>query len=506
MKSLKIYLTIIVTGFAMVSCGEEFLTVAPKDLLTEASFFRTESDAQAALIGVYGVLQSDNGFANIRDAADIEWALTGDLYEMDGAAGRIELHSLSLPYTNGRITDIYAEAYQAIGRANVVIGRVAQMENLDENTKSLIIAQAKFLRGLFYYRLANYYGGVPLVLEELDALSDLEIPRSSVEEVWQQVEADLKDAAAVLPVVWTGSDIGRATKTAALGVLVRADLWQEEWEEAVTHSEEIIATGVHGLLPNFRDVFRETNENNREIVFSTQFRPSEEGEGNNLVRRTAPRGAPSEFVGRGAWSNFVPATQWVNAFTTDEDGKIIDERFWDVVIGPGQPHQDMPDYALPLDVPSGMSQSGYILTKYWEAPAIAAAGVNAPVLRYAEVLLNYAEALNEVGRSEEAMKQVNLIRARAELSPKPLALSKEEVLDAIFYERRIEFIWEPTGAFSDLNRRGRFISFIRENRPEFDVLNIENKPWLSATPILFPIPKEALDNNSALEQNPYYTF
>lgn len=506
MKSLKKYLTIILVSLAIASCSEDFLTVDSKDLLSDSDFFNTESDAQAVLIGVYGMLQDDDAFSNIRDAADVEWAMSGDLYEMDGSAGRIELHSLSLPPTNVRVTNLYKRAYQGIGRANVVISRVAQMDNLEEDSKSSIIAQAKFLRGLFYYRLANYYGGVPLILEELDASSDLAIPRSSVKEIWQQVKKDLEDAAAVLPISWTGSDVGRVTKTAALGFLVKASLWEEEWDEAVMFSEEIIATEAHALLPQFRDVFRETNENNKEILFSTQFRPSLDGEGNNLVIRSAPRGAPSEFVGGGAWSNFVPATQWVNAFETNQDGEIKDRRYLDVIIGPGDPHQDMPKYSLPLNVPSGMSSSGYILTKYWQAPAVGGAGVNPPILRFAEVLLNYAEALNEVGRSKEAIQQINIVRERAGLKPKSSTLSTKEVLDAIFYERRMEFIWEPGGAFSDLNRRGRFISFIRANRPNFNTLNIENKPWLSTTPIRFPIPKEALDNNKALEQNPHYSF
>lgn len=506
MKSYIKYLAVVALSTTMAACTEDFLTLTPKDLLTEANFFLSESDAQAALNGVYSVLQREETFSNVRDAADIEWSISGDLYEMDGAVARIELHSLSLPPTNTHIRNAYDGAYQGIGRANIVIGRVGQMNNLDENTKALIIGQAKFLRGLFYYRLANYFGGVPLITEELNAASNLAIPRASVEEIWQQIETDLKDAAAVLPVTWTGNNIGRATKASALGYLVKASLWQQKWSEAVTHSESIISTGAYDLLPKFRDVFRETNENNKEILFSTQFRPSVDNEGNSLTIRSAPRGAPSQYTGAGAFSNFVPQKHWVAAFEKDQNGRIKDRRYWDVIIGPGEPHQDMTSFVMPVNVPSGWSRSGYILTKYWEAPALANAGVNPPILRYAEALLNYAEALNEVGQSSKAMEQVNRIRARAGLDPKPLTLAQNEVLDAIYYERRMEFIWEPAGAFSDLNRRGRFISFIRANRPDFATLNIDKKPWLSTIPIRFPIPKEAWDKNKALVQNEHYTF
>src|SRR5690606_36990934 len=137
---------------------------------------------------------------------------------------------------------------------------------------------------------------------------------------------------------------------------------------------------------------------------------------------------------------------------------------------------------------------------------IGMSGVNAPVLRFAEVLLNYAEALNEVGRSDEAMAHVNKIRMRAGLQAKSTGLAKPAVLDAIFYERRMEFLMESAGAFSDLNRRGRFIVFIIKNRPYFDSLGVDSKTWLKTQPNRLPIPREAWERNRALEQNPGYTF
>lgn len=507
MKTLIKRLVIAVLMVPVASCSDDFLTLAPKDVLTDANFFLTESDAQAALIGVYDMLQREQTFSNVRDAADIEWAISGDMYEMDGSANRIELHSLNLPSSNTILLDVYQGAYQGIGRANIVLNRVDKMENLDATTRDLILAQARFLRGLFYYRLANYFGGVPLVLEELNAASKLDVPRATAEQTWQQVEDDFKQAAAVLPAAWTSNaDLGRATRTAALGFLVKTSLWQKKYPAAVQYSEELLATGKHDLLPNYRDIFRETNENNKEIVFSTQFHPSTTSEGNNLVKRTAPRGAPSQYTGSGAWSNFVPQPQWVNAFEKEPGGRIKDQRYWQAIIGPGERHQDLSDFVMPASVPAGWSRTGYIVTKYWQTPTLNNSGVNAPVLRFAEVLLNYAEALNETNRSREAMQQVNRLRLRAGLEAKDLDLPQEQVLDAIFYERRMEFIWEPAGAYSDLNRRGRFLDFIRANRPNFAQLEIDKKPWLSTQPILFPIPREAWDRNKALEQNPHYTF
>lgn len=491
----------------ITGCTKDFLTLQPRDTLTSDNFFITENDAQAALIGVYNILERETGFSNVRDAADIEWSISGDMEEEDGSANRVELQTLNFPASNTILRDVYEAAYLGIGRANIVIGRVAKMD-LPDNVKNGIVAQALFLRGLFYYRLANYWGGVPLVLEELDASSDLAIPRSSAEEVWAQVEKDLLEASAGLPLEWDAKNKGRVTRAAAWGFLVKAALWRSQWDKAIGYSDSIIKMPQHYLLPVFRDVFREKNENNAEVIFSTQFRPDRSSQGNSLVKRTAPRGAPSQYVGDGSWSNFVPQQHWVNAYEKDAAGKIKDRRYWQTIIGPGEQHQDN-GFVMPVPVPAGYSSTGFIMTKYWEFPPkdnLPNAGINPPGLRFAEVLLNYAEALNESARTPEALQQVNKIRERAGLDELPLTLNRTAALDAIFYERRMEFIWEPAGAFSDLNRRGRFIDFIKKNRKDIATLELEKKPWLFTNPVLLPIPRAAWERNKKLTQNPHYTF
>lgn len=337
------------------------------------------------------------------------------------------------------------------------------------------------------------------------ASDDLQIPRATADEIWDQVEKDFLAAADMLPEAWANdADLGRATRTAAWGFLVKAYLWREKWDDAITYSERIINTGRHALIQTgFRDIFREENENNEEILFSTQF-STQTGEQNNLVARTAPRGAPSIYTGPSAWSNFVPNHQLVDAFEVNKDNSIRDERY-NVIMGPGEIHPEN-GYQLPEVPPAGMTRTGYIVTKYWYMPPVQGSGINAPILRYSEVLLNYAEALNEKGQSQKAMELVNQIRLRAKLDAKPVTLSKSQVLDAIFDERRLEFIWEPTGSFNDLNRRGRFLDFIKKNRPDYGELEVDKKPWLHTTPILFPIPTDAWTKNKALEQNPHYTF
>ena len=490
----------------MASCSKKFLELTPTDVLTDANFFRTESDAQSALTGVYAGLQSEATYGNLVDAANLDWTMSGDLYEQDQNTPRVQLEMLSLPADNLYINQMYTGLFLGVSPANFVITRVGQMTGISAQTKTLVLAQAKFLRALYYYKLVNYFGGVSLITTELNATSKLDIPRAPVQDVWKQIESDLNEAVAGLPTVWTTSaDVGRATKGAALGFLVKAYLWQQKYADAVTASEQMVNLNLYGLIPNFRDVFRKTNENNKELLFSTQYSSVNDGsEGGGLDVRSAPRGASSAYIGRGANSNFVPQTSWINAFERDANGRIKDLRYWGVIIGPGEPHQDMPAFVMPVTFPNPYTKTGYIVTKYWFEPNLVSSPQNAPALRYSAALLNYAEALNETGRSADAMKQVNLLRSRAGLSAKALDLSKDQVLDAIFYERRMEFIWEPAGAFSDLNRRGRFMDFIKANRVDYANILVDTKPWLQQRPILLPIPQAAYDVNKSLVQNAGY--
>ncbi len=490
----------------MASCTSDFLTVTPTDVLTDANFFTTAADAESALVGAYGQLQDEATFGNVVDAANLDWTMSGDLYEQDQNTPRVQLEMLSLPANNLYIEQMYTGLYRGVARANFVIGRTQQLTDIDGTQQALILGQAKFLRAIYYYKLVTYFGGVPLVVEELNATSKLDIPKAAAADVWAQIISDLKEAAAALPVTWPNTaDLGRATKGAALAYLAKAYLWQKNWPEAVKASEDIVNSNAYELLPGFRSVFLETNENNREMVFSTQYGSISNGiEGNQLDVRSAPRGAAPEFIGRGANSNFVPQTAWINAFEKGLDGKIKDQRYWGVIIGPGEHHQEMTDFVMPLTFPNSYTKTGYIVTKYWQKASVVSSGVNAPIIRYSEVLLNYAEALNETGRSGDAMTQVNKIRARAGLDPKPLTLSQAATLDAIFYERRMEFVWEPAGAFSDLNRRDRFMDFIKANRADYNKIDVGSKPWLNERPIVLPIPLAAWNVNKSLVQNPGY--
>ena len=157
MKTMRCIVMLFTITLFLSACGNDFLTLTPKDTVTESAFFKTQEDALSALAGVYATLQDEAAFANVRNAADIEWAMTGDFYEMDRSANRIELHSLRLPANNTILRDVYSRAYIGISRANVVIGRIPDMD-IEQSVKDQIVGQALFIRGLYYYNLVHFFG------------------------------------------------------------------------------------------------------------------------------------------------------------------------------------------------------------------------------------------------------------------------------------------------------------------------------------------------------------
>jgi len=507
-KYLRITVISSILTFMGFSCGQEFLELEPVAALTEAAFFTSASDADAALGSVYDMLQKYGTYEN-EYVTKLEWLPVGDMRMEESPADRA-IEALEWDAGNERFGRVWEQHYLGVARANTVIGRIDGVD-ADDATKASIVGQAKFLRALFYFNLVRYYGDIPLITEEPTADTEFNVSRAPASEIWDLIEQDLSEAANELPVSWPDSELGRAKRSSALALLAKAHLYQEEWGAAVTRSEELINLGVHDLVPNYRDAFRMSNEHNEEDVFSTQYRETNTGgwaegrDGHFLGARAAPRGVGNDFAPFGGWSNWVPAAHFIEeAFETNEEDSIIDERYYGQIIGFGEKHPDL-EFTMPDTINSGFSSTGYIHTKFWFGPNAnqdVYSGQNVPVIRYAEVLLNYAEALNEVGRKNDAIDAINEVRDRAELPDLPYSLTQAEVLDAIFAERRVELFWEMS-FFSDLNRRGRALQFILDNRPDAADLPTD-AAYLQTQPILFPIPLREIDNNPNMTQNTGY--
>lgn len=495
MKKITLTLTLLLTLLASNSCTDAFLDTKPTDRLSDDSFWLTPEDATAGVNAVYQIMSRGN---NARSGW-IDWipVVTNDVLYVDSNPLNDLIQRFVWTSDNPRFNEVWSGSYQGITAANTVISRVSKMPIADD-VKAPLIAQAKFLRAVFYWVLQGGYGDVPLVIEEQNATSEINVPRTPRAQVLEQIAKDLTEAAADLPAKWDAVNTGRATKGAALAFLVKTHLYQGDWAKAAARAKEVVDLGVYDLEPNYRDLFKLSNENNEESVFEMQYRDVLTGWGDSrpghyLTQNSAPRGAGNEYAPYGGWGNYIPPANLPQAFEAD------DERRPATFIMAGETFT--PELgSVPFTMTPTITRTGMAFTKWWlgslpnnndHSPQ------NLPIVRFASVLLDYAEALNELGQTEEAYKQINRVRARAGLPPKP-AGTKEQALDDIFKERRVEFIWEYFQWY-DLTRRNRHVSHIKAFYPAN-----ESAKNIREFHRLFPIPQNQLDANTALTQNEGY--
>ncbi|MGB3849261.1 MAG: RagB/SusD family nutrient uptake outer membrane protein [Tunicatimonas sp.] len=507
-------LTIPLLTLICYSCGDRFYDIAPPgDQLTDANFFTSKSDAQAALNGVYDGIQKD---AIYRGSAlsKIEYFPTGDAVPNAGEPDDFDFYKLEWERNWFRLENVWRALYTMINRANVTIANVEAMDNslIDAEAKDQIVAQAKYLRAIMYFPLARLFGNIPLVVDP-PSLDGVILPEGSpVADVWAQIIQDLQEAAPLLPLSWDDTNTGRATRSAALAMLSKISLYANDYNGAVTYAEQVIALGEDALLPEYRSVFADNNENNAEMIFSTQNRVipgggwRDDNEGVIAITQSElPGNIPSEVsTAFGGWGGYSPSMDLINTMETNDQDSIIDERLRGQFLLHNMKHPDL-DFVFDTAVHS--TNTGVAFTKYWHQPNPAVdpqySGTDRPIIRYAEVLLDYAEALNEVGRTSDALAALNQVRNRAGL-PDFTSASSEEILNQIFRDRRIETYWEHN-FFSEINRRGLFLDWVRENRSDIDDLDL-NKPFFQQQPIRMPIPITELEVNPNLTQNPGYDF
>ena len=256
------------------------LDIENPNRVDESNFWKTQEDAMQGLNAVYGNFYR-NGSPGSRwtpfyfDIRSDDGYSTSPWNELRSVGAlNITQYSFEVNY------DTWWHHWRGIYRANQVLDKVPDI-TMDQTLKDRILGEAKFLRALYYYSLVTIWGNIPLILEpSLPSDKPAQVPQ---EQVWAQIEKDLTEAAAALPLSYTGDDVGRATRGAAYGLLGRAHLQQKEYQQAATSLEWLISgpgQSLYGLTANYADNFRHTTENNIESVFEIQFkmRPENSGE------------------------------------------------------------------------------------------------------------------------------------------------------------------------------------------------------------------------------------
>lgn len=400
---------------------------------------------------------------------------------------------------------VWYEHYNTIFRANLVIANVPEID-MDPTLRDRIVGEAKFIRGLMYFNLINLYGGVNLPLQtEPSTVGDMPTTPGAAA-VWSQIEQDFTEAAQVLPATYTGADIGRATSGAAEGMLGKALMMQRKWSEASAVLEPLIASGRYSLLPDYTELFTYAGNNTQEGLFEVQF-------GSRSTLSQGVRGLnQGKFFGPcgPSWCDGEPTTWLFTEFMQDTteagdvDPRLDATLFWrpdEMAYGMTMSQRFADRYADPNRIARGDSVIFWKkYTEYWlnttdqdwDAP------LTFKVLRYADVLLLEAEALNEQGQTSAAYPYIDQVRARVDLAPLPAGLSQSEMRDRILHERLVELADEHQ-RWLDLERQNLLTSdglpMLRQHDPEFDLFQIGKGE-------LLPIPTPEVNLNPNVSQNP----
>lgn len=472
---------------ALSGCNEDFINLNPVASASTAQFYKTGNDFVNAVNATYGVLQSmyrsQYYFGDIPtdDALAHTGACINGACDFDNfVVNPVESAASSV------LSNRWNDAYRGISRSNIILDRIDAVE-MNADLKNRLKGEAKFLRALLYFNLVQVFGDVPLILKELKTTEEFyAFGREPSGKIYAQVEQDLKDAATALPRQYAAADAGRATAGAAKGFLGRVLLFQGKHATALPFLKEIIESNTYKLLPAFSDVFRYDNGNNAEILFSVQYSRGGLGEGNNIVTQFAPQGSGNAVIVGGGGTLNQPTSDILNAYE------------------PGDKRKDA-TIATSYVAANGKPVNIFFVKKFLD-PAMTApqeTETDYPVLRYSDVLLMYAECLNETGKTSEALPYLNAVRNRAGLAARE-GLSQSVSRLAIEQERRTEFAFEGL-RFFDLVRTNRLLpvmnAYFTKNNIKANGQVIEVKEYQK----VFPIPQSQIDINSTkISQNQGY--
>ncbi|MDR1865384.1 MAG: RagB/SusD family nutrient uptake outer membrane protein [Bacteroidales bacterium] len=483
---------IILSLISLSSCVD--LEEALESKQSADTFYRNEADAVSAVNAIYRGLNSGTGQTLYNSLMQIGMEMATDDYEAGPRARNPHVRAISgLTHdpSNDRMQELWRQSYDAIHRANVAIDRIEQIspDNISESIRRRTVGEAKFLRALNYFNLVRWFGGVPLQLHEAGSLTPeaLYVEAATETQVYEQIIQDLKDAEALpAPAEYDAQDAGRATAGAAKSLLAKVYLTQRDWENARKKSEEVIGLGWYDLFDDFADVFNVATKNGKEHIFSVQFKGYANFVGNCMAGRSAP--TSDEIPGvNGDYADALHIEGGLFASFNDFD-KRKKVTFVTEMISPSD------GQLYTLEIPH--------IHKYYDPAAVGdqynSSSKNLPVIRYAELLLIYAEALNEENSAptDEAYAAIDRVRVRAGLpklkdgSPN---LTAEQFRDSVFQERRKELVFEYQRWF-DLSRRGA----------DYYVKTLKAAGKNSAAPrhVRFPVPQRELDLNPILKQNP----
>jgi starch-binding outer membrane protein, SusD/RagB family len=495
-------ISIVVLGLIQFSCNDDFLVTTDPTRIGSDLFYKDQKQVEQALNGVYGQLQGITGSAYLfQEFTSDNTTLDFDPLNRGGAAGWEAFEFSTVNSGNGEISNMWNSYYSALYNINFALEKLAASTTIDEAAKGPLEGQLKFMRAYYFFNLVQYFGDVVLVTSTVKKPDEsFALLRSPKAEVEAQIEKDLKEAAAALPEKYNAANAGRATKGAALTLLGKFYLTKKQYAEAATTLKQVLPLG-YALAPDYADNFDPAKKNGVESIFEVQYQGGNDlGEHSNFMYLFAPRLSGASITG---FANVTPSGR--NIPTRDliaayEAGDVRK----DISLKEGYTNTKGEWVPIPF------------INKYRHAHTISGrTDNNWPVLRFADVLLMLAEAINEQsGPTEEAYGYLNQVRSRAKL-PEVSSLDKDAFRQKVLQERRVELAFENHRWF-DLKRTkspaelAQFMNAYAAKEKAaptvdrggviYSTLDYVHEPHEH----VFPIPAPQILINDKLTQNPGY--
>lgn len=532
----------------MLASCDNSLDIEPTDQLTDASVWKTPTNAGLFLNDIYNNLNpgpQSTVFTNLPSEISNDPLDNFSDNSISGPLAGIPSYENFAQGSYGPSTPIFTphwkNMYANIRKCNVFIKNVSA-SGFDEATKKGLLAQAKFLRAYFYKSLMDIYGGVPLItipLNQAEQGDAIFYPRNTWEECVAFIQKECEEAAADLPLKVAAKDAGRATKGAAWALKGETELYASKWADAAATHKKIMESGAgYDLYPDYGALFLPANENNLEVIFDIQYAANIRG---NIKEKYWN---PVKVSDGGGWGAVNPTQNLVDDYEfldgkTEAEGSALfdpenpynnrDKRFAATIIYDGSPWKSGVIYTrlgvannpneLDASGAGGKGRTGYFMKKAVD-PAVVpgnSSGGNSIIWRYAEVLLNYAEAQNEaVGPDESVYAAIKKVRLRAGLPELPANLTKDQMRARIRRERRVELAFEGK-RFSDIRRwktaEAIFAQPLRAmkitlagGKPVYEKVNAGGGKiaFDASKNYLMPIPQSVIAQNTKIRQNPNY--
>lgn len=511
----KYYISIFVGLLLFAGCTKDYLELENPNLQTTATFWQTEEDVRQGVSATYMGLLYDGTYMRF-----LPFALNlkgDDCYSLSGWPVLSLTGKFNVFYTDPIMVQWpWTSLFGVNNRANQVLANIGRARFEDSQKYNQYKGEALFLRAFSNYNLVNFYRNIPLVLRPFESNDMIYPSQSSPEEVWNSIINDFEQAAALLPETYPSTDVGRATKGAALAFLGKSYLINKNYEKAAVYLKQVIdMEEIYELVPNYEDNFTTTNENNKESIFEVQLDRNVGGTVLGWVSEPAPDWSKTTahavtFAPTPYGFGDVTPTRWIfdeffkeKTVAGEVDPRLFSTLNFDTTLCVlyGLPFREAyaDDTTRWRDISVRKYTNAFLNDRVnehdWRSD------INERVMRFAEVLMMYAECLYENGDPTGAASYIQMVRDRVELPDirtQIAAMDRDEFYSQLSHDKALEFALEGV-RFEDLKRWGWLydadrLEELKSHDTEFETYSPGRE--------FFPIPPAELDKNSNYTNNP----